>query len=115
MANFENKILKKKKLDKEANLKISQNEMSGRIFVEFSAPSAKLTLQKSFQDTYEGNVEAQKFAKTIKSIDDLRRYFGLPVIRLANKVEIKVNGETVVSLTSPKEKKNVAAKNNGRN
>ena len=77
MANFENKILKKKKLDKEANLKISQNEMSGRIFVEFSSESAKLVLQKSFQNTYEGNKEAQEFSKTIKSIKDLKKYFGI--------------------------------------
>lgn len=75
MANFENKILKKKKLDKEANLKISQNEMSGRIFVEFSSENGKLTLQKSFQNTHEGNLEAQAFSKTIKSIKDLKKYF----------------------------------------
>ena len=77
MANFENKILKKKNLDKETNLKISQNEMSGRIFVEFSSEDGKLILQKSFQNTYEGNKEAKTFAKTIKSIKDLRKYFGI--------------------------------------
>lgn len=77
MANFENKILKKKKLDKEATLKISQNDMSSRIFVEFSSEDGKLVLQKSFQNTYEGTVESQAFAKSIKSIDDLKRYFGL--------------------------------------
>ena len=37
MANFENKILREKPLGKAAKLKISQNEMSGRIFVEFSS------------------------------------------------------------------------------
>lgn len=77
MANFENKILKKKKLGKDTGLKISQNEMSGRIFVEFSSPVNKLIVQKSFQDTYEGNKEAQAFAKTIKSLKDLRKYFGI--------------------------------------
>jgi hypothetical protein len=81
MANFENKILKKKKLGKEVTLKISQNEMSGRIFVEFSSEDGKLVVQKSFQNTYEGNKEAQSFSKTIKNMDGLRKHFGLPPIR----------------------------------
>jgi hypothetical protein len=81
MANFENKILKKKRLDKESHLKISQNEMSGRIFVEFSSENGKLVLQKSFQNTYEGNKEAQAFSKTIKNIDQLRKHFGLAPVR----------------------------------
>lgn len=71
------KVLKNKKLDKELTLKMTQNLMSGRIFVEFSSESAKLVLQKSFQDTYEGNKAAQEFSKTIKSLKDLRKYFGL--------------------------------------
>lgn len=77
MANFEVKILKKKKLDKELNIKVTQNEMSGRIFVEFSSEDGKLVLQKSFQNTYEGTKEAEQFQKNIKSIKDLRKYFGL--------------------------------------
>jgi hypothetical protein len=90
MANFENKILKKKRLDKETNLKISQNEMSGRIFVEFSSESAKLVLQKSFQNTYEGNKEAQQFAKTIKNIDGLRKYFGLAPVRTYGQDQVEI-------------------------
>jgi hypothetical protein len=81
MSNFENKILKKKKLDKETSLKISQNEMSGRIFVEFSSENGKLVVQKSFQNTYEGNKEAQAFSKTIKNMDGLRKHFGLAPVR----------------------------------
>lgn len=77
MTNFENKVLKNKKLDKELTLKITQNEMSGRIFVEFSTESGKMVLQKSFQDTYEGKKEAQSFSKSIRSISDLKKYFGL--------------------------------------
>lgn len=77
MANFENKVVKKKKLDKELNLKVSKNEMSGRIFVEFTSEDGKLILQKSFQDTYEGNKESEGFQKSVKSIKDLRKYFGL--------------------------------------
>lgn len=77
MANFENKILKKKKLDKELTLKVTQNEMSGRIFVEFASETGKMVLQKSFQNTYEGKKEADSFQKSIKSISDLKKYFGL--------------------------------------
>lgn len=71
------KILKNKKLDKELTLKIFQNLMSGRIFVEFASDSGKMVLQKSFQNTYEGNKEAQEFSKRFKSIKDLKKYFGI--------------------------------------
>jgi hypothetical protein len=77
MANFENKVLKKKKLDKECSLKITENEMSGRIFVEFSSDDGKLVLQKNFPKSYDGTKQYQEFAKSIKSIGDLRKYFGL--------------------------------------
>lgn len=77
MADFEYKILKNKKLDKELTLKISQNEMSGRIFVEFSSEDGKLVLQKSFQNNIDGKKEANKFSKTIKNMNALKKYFGL--------------------------------------
>ena len=77
MANFENKILKRKVLDKELKLVVSQNEMSGRIFVDFKSEDGKLVLQKSFQNTYEGKKEAEAFQKSIRSIADLKKYFGL--------------------------------------
>jgi hypothetical protein len=77
MTNFEIKILKKKKIDKELNLKITQNEMSGRIFVEFSSNDGRLVLQKSFQDNVDGKRDAEKFSKTIKSFNALRKYFRL--------------------------------------
>lgn len=79
MANFETKILKKKKIDKELTLKVTQNGMSGRIFVDFSSEDGKLVLQKSFQNTFEGSKEAEQFQKKFKSINDLRKYFGLNV------------------------------------
>lgn len=78
MAKYiENKVLKKKKIDKELTLKVTQNEMSGRIFVEFLSDDGKITLQKSFQNNYEGKKDSEKFSKSIKSIGDLRKYFGL--------------------------------------
>jgi hypothetical protein len=71
------KILKNKKLDKELTLKMSQNLMSGRIFVEFASENGRMVLQKSFQNTYDGNKEAQEFSKKFKSIKDLKKYFGI--------------------------------------
>lgn len=91
---FENKVLKKKKLDNEASLKVTQNEMSGRIFVDFYSEDGRLKVQKSFQDTHQGRADAEKFQKKIKSIKDLRKYFG---------IETPNNGE-----------KNVTSKNDGR-
>lgn len=75
---FENKVLKKKKLDSEASLRVTQNEMSGRIFVDFFSEDGRLKVQKSFQDTFQGRADADKFQKKIKSIKDLRKYLGLP-------------------------------------
>lgn len=74
---FDNKVLKKKKLDNEASLKVTQNEMSGRIFVDFYSEDGRLKVQKSFQDTFEGRKDAEKFQKKIKSIKDLKKYFGI--------------------------------------
>lgn len=77
MSNFENKIIKKKKIDKELNLKVTQNNASERIFVEFSSENGKLVLQKSFQKNHKGTEEALEFQDSIKSIADLKKYFGL--------------------------------------
>lgn len=77
MANYDSKVLKKKKIDKELTLKVTQNEMSGRIFVEFTSEDGKLVLQKNFQNTYDGKRESDLFQKRFKSINDLRKYFGL--------------------------------------
>ena len=77
MAYIENKVLKQKKLNKELNLKVTQNNMSGRIFVEFKSEDGKIILQRSFQDTHEGQVESEKFAKSLKSLSDLKKYFGI--------------------------------------
>lgn len=77
MKNLENKVLKEKKLDTELTLTVTQNEMSGRIFVQFASESPKLTLQKSFQDSYEGKLDSENFAKSIKSMKDLKKYFGI--------------------------------------
>lgn len=103
-SEFEDKILKKKKLDKECSIKITQNQMSGRIFVEFSSSDGKLILQKSFQGTFDGTRESQEFAKTIRSINDLRKYFGIktpkPVkISKVVKVELTEEGFSVTEKT----------------
>lgn len=77
MTNFETKILKKKKIDKILTLKVTQSGMNGRIFVEFSSEDGKLVVQKSFQNTFEGNRDAEQFQKRFRSIKDLKKYLGI--------------------------------------
>jgi len=77
LANYDSKVLKKKKIDKELNLKVTQNEMSGRIFVEFSSEDGKMITQKSFQNTYDGKKDSELFQKRFKSINDLKKHFGV--------------------------------------
>lgn len=72
MSGLENKVIRKKKLDKELTLKVIRSEMGERIFVEFSSKDGKLILQKSFQDNHYGHKEAKIFEESLKSIDDLR-------------------------------------------
>jgi hypothetical protein len=71
------KLLKEKKIGKELTLKISQNLMSGRIFVEFNSTNPKLTLQKNFQNTIEGKYKSEEFSKSIKSLEQFKEYFGI--------------------------------------
>lgn len=74
MSLLDVKVLKKRKLDKDLNLKVSRNEASERIFVEFSSKDGKLIVQKSFQDTYYGRLEADKFEENFRSLEDLKNY-----------------------------------------
>jgi hypothetical protein len=75
MSTLEIKVLRKKKLDKELSLKVTKNEASERIFVEFSSKDGKMVLQRSFQDTYHGRLDADSFGESIKSIDELSAHF----------------------------------------
>jgi len=75
MSGLDNKIIRKKKLDKELTLKVLKHEAAERIFVEFSSKDGKIILQKSFQDNFHGNKEAKAFENSLKSIDDLKEYF----------------------------------------
>jgi hypothetical protein len=70
------KLVKEKKVDKLTTLRISKNIASGRIFVEFTCTGPSMTLQKSFQDTYDGKNESERFAKSITSTEELMNYFG---------------------------------------
>ncbi len=74
---IENQILKNLELSKGLLLKVTQNDMAGRILVEFKSEDGKLVLQKSFQNTVEGRMESAKFENKIKSLKDLKVYFGL--------------------------------------
>lgn len=75
--NTDFKLIRKKELDKETVLKITQNIMSGRIFVEFKSTNPNITLQKNFQDNRDGKLQSEKFAKSINSREQLLKYFGL--------------------------------------
>lgn len=70
--SLENKVLRKKKLDKELLLRVYQNDATERIFVEFSSKDGRMILQKSFQDTFYGRQEADVFENSIASIEELR-------------------------------------------
>ena len=71
------KLIKEKRIDKETTLTISQHLMSKRIFVEFASKNFGLVLQKTFQDTLDGKMASEAFAKSIKSTGQLKAYFGL--------------------------------------
>lgn len=85
---LDTKVLKVKKLDRFCTLKVVENEAAGRIFVEFSSNDGKLVLQRNYLKSAESLAEAKKFERSIKSIKDLKKYFGIGI----------------------KEKKNVASK-----
>jgi hypothetical protein len=75
--NTDFKLIKEKQLDGETTLKVTKNIMSGRIFVEFSSTSPKITLQKNFQDSLDGKKKSEEFAKSIKNKNQLLEYFGI--------------------------------------
>lgn len=66
-----------KALGPELNLTTTKTGPYGRIIVEFKSVDGKMVRQKSFQDTHSGRKEADDFAKSIKNIKDLRKYFGI--------------------------------------
>lgn len=74
---MENKVKKNKKVDKDLNLKIFEDPYNERIYVEFSNDSHKLVIQKSFQNTVFGNIDAEAFAKSIKSTEEFRTRLGI--------------------------------------
>ena len=75
--NTDFKLIKEKKVDRETTLRISQNLMNGRIFVEFKSNNPRIILQKNFQNSFDGKIESDKFSKSIRSTQQLREYFGI--------------------------------------
>lgn len=73
------KVLKNKKVDKDKalNLRMFTDGRGERLYVEFTTETPKLTLQKSFQNTVMGQVMAEKFSKSFKSVSDLKEHFGI--------------------------------------
>lgn len=74
---FQNRVLKEKKLGKDAIMKVSVNEINRRIFVDFSSVDGRFKVQKTFQNTFEGEKEAKEFQKRFKTLNDLKKYLGL--------------------------------------
>ena len=75
--NTDFKLIREKQLDKDTTLKVTKNLMSGRIFVEFKNMEWKILLQKNFQDSYDGKLKSENFAKSIKNTQQLLEYFGI--------------------------------------
>lgn len=74
---LESKVTKKKALDKELTLTVTETGPFGRIIVEFRHSSNKMVRQKTFQDTHQGRAEAETFSKSIKNTKELKKYFGI--------------------------------------
>lgn len=74
---FQNRVVKQKKLGKDAIMEVSINEINKRIFVDFSSVDGKFKIQKTFQDTFDGNRLAKEFQNKFKSLGDLKKYLGL--------------------------------------
>lgn len=73
---MEQKVVKQKKLDKELNLKISEDTYSARIYVEFSSDDRKLVLQRSFQNNIAGREQCAEFSRSLKTLQELRDRLG---------------------------------------
>ena len=71
------KLIKQKKLDRETLMTVSQNIMSGRIYVQYTSENPRIVLQRNFQDNYEGLREVERFAESIRTTVELKKYFGL--------------------------------------
>lgn len=73
--NSDFKLIKEKDLDETTKLVIKKNIMGGRIFVEFFCTLPKLTLQKSFPETKDGELASKEFSKSISCTEELVNYF----------------------------------------
>lgn len=74
---FANKVVRTKKLGKDAQVQVSVNEVNHRILVDIFSNDSRIKLQKSFQDNFEGKKEAKEFEKQFKTLNDLKKYFGM--------------------------------------
>jgi hypothetical protein len=75
--NADFKLIKEKSLDSDTELTVSQNLMSGRIFVKFVGNNPRMVLEKNFQPNLQGKLESTRFSKSIRSKNDLKKYFGI--------------------------------------
>lgn len=77
---MEYKVKKQKKLNNELNLKIYEDHYNSRVYVEFSSDDKKLVLQRSFQNTFFGQQESEEFAKSLKTLNDLKNRLGFKTV-----------------------------------
>lgn len=71
---LDNKLVKQETLDGGLIVKVMKNGPSERIFVEFSSPDGRLVVQKSYQDSFAGRLQADIFKERFKSLTDLKTY-----------------------------------------
>jgi len=71
---LDDKILKQEDLEGGLLLKVTINKASERIFVEFSSSDGKLVVQRSYPDSFAGQIQADIFKVKFKSLTDLKTY-----------------------------------------
>lgn len=76
MSILDNKLITRSKVDTYTTVRVFRNDALARVLVEFNCEAPKLTLQRSFQDTHAGWMEAEDFQAKIQSTEDLKNYLG---------------------------------------
>jgi predicted DsbA family dithiol-disulfide isomerase len=83
-------LLNEKDLGQGVKIRIYESKSKDRIFGEISACVGKLTIEKTYQNNYNGHKELEAFLSQFKTSEDVFKYFKL------DKEEINMNLETLV-------------------
>lgn len=73
---FEYRVVKIKKLGKDATVQISENEHTNRICIDYVSTDGRIKIQKTFQANYDGKKQAKEFEVRFKSLEDMKTYLG---------------------------------------